>query len=252
MAEISDFFGKIICGDCINVMKGIPDNSVDMIWTDPPYGHGNNNGDLHSVLASGGFSEYRHAYKVEAIKNDDQDSMRRVVDGMLTEAARILKKDSCCCCCSSAGGGPSPTFAWLASRMDTGGLSFFHSVIWDKVNPGLGWKYRRQHEMVMVAHRQGGKILWNEEQPPVPNIIRMSKPRGGFHPNEKPLALMEKFISSHTTPGQVVLDPFCGSGGTLLAAEKFGCKWIGIELEPKYCEVAQKRMDEERNQPKLF
>jgi len=65
-------------------------------------------------------------------------TMRTVVDAMLTEAARILKPDCCCCCCCccGGGGGPRPTFAWVANRMDNSGLRFFHSVIWDKVNPG--------------------------------------------------------------------------------------------------------------------
>jgi site-specific DNA-methyltransferase (adenine-specific) len=228
-------------------MRGWPDGFVDMIWTDPPYGHGNHDGDLNS-----GLNKHR-GLKDKPIANDSPEMMRSVVDGMLSEAARILNPDCCCCCCCcGGGGGPRPTFAWLADRMDRQGMSFFHSTIWDKINPGLGWRYRRQHEMVMVAHRDKARLLWAEDDKAIPNIMRYSKPRDTEHPNEKPVELPGKFLSAHAKPGQIVLDPFCGSGSTLLAAERLGLKWIGIELEPKYVAIAQARIDAEMAQGKLF
>jgi DNA modification methylase len=241
-----DFIGKIIQGDCLEVMKKMPDNSVDMIWTDPPFGHDNHSGDLNSRL-----NKFR-GLNDQPIANDGAEDMRRVVGGMLKEAARILVKDCCCCCCCCCGGGgPRPTFAWLAQRMDGEGLKFFHSVIWDKVNPGLGWRYRRQHEMIMVAHREAGKLLWSDDDRAISNVMRLSKPRTGQHPNEKPIELVEKFIEAHTLSGQIILDPFLGSGTTAVAAERLGRRWIGIEMEPKYCAIAQERLDAERNQLKL-
>ena len=237
--------GRIYQGDCIEVMRSWPDDFVDMIWTDPPYGHGNHEDDLNSRL-----NEHR-GIEDKPIANDSPDEMRRVVDGMLHEAVRVLKPDCCCCCCCG-GGGPRPTFAWLANRMDADGMAFFHSVIWDKINPGLGWRYKRQHEMVMVAHRKGGKLAWNEETEPFGNILRHAKPHDGNHPNEKPLKLVQRFIAAHTKPGDLIVDPFCGSGTTLVAAEALGRRWIGIELDPVYVAVAQARVESERAQGKLF
>ena len=238
---------RIYTGDCVEMMKSWDDGWLDMIWTDPPYGHGNHDGDLNARL-----NEHRQL-ESKPIANDGADEMRDVVGKMLDEAARILNKDCCCCCCCCCcGGGPKPTFAWLAQRMDSRGLSFFHSVIWDKINPGLGWRYRRQHEMVMVAHREKGKLLWADDDIAIPNLIRCGKPRGGEHPNEKPVELAGRFIAAHTKPGQIILDPFCGSGTTLLAAERLGRKWIGIELDPKWSVLAQENMDAERSQGKLF
>lgn len=235
-------------GDCVEVMREIAAESVDMVWTDPPYGHANADGDLLSrrgeIMADG------KATAMEPIANDGRDAMREVVDGMLTEAARVLRKDCCCCCCG--GGGPSPTFAWVAQRMDDGGLSFFHSVIWDKKNPGMGWRYRRQHEMVMVAHRKGGKIAWADESVKQPNIISISKPRDDQHPNIKPVELPERFIRLHTVHGGVVLDPFMGSGTTGVACMNLGRKFIGIEIEPKYFEVACRRIEDAQRQGRLF
>lgn len=234
---------RLILGDCLDVMAAMPAASLDMIWTDPPYGHSNHDGDFNARL-----NDHR-GIEGKPIANDDAESMRRVVDGMLTEAARLLKPDCCCCC---GGGGPRPTFAWLAERMDRSGLSFFHSVIWDKKNPGLGWRYRRQHEMVMVSHMAGGKLLWANDSVAARNIISIMPPRDRVHPNEKPLALVDQFLRLHLKPGQTVLDPFMGGGTTLVAAERLGIHGIGIELDPEHFATACRRVDEAARQPDLF
>jgi site-specific DNA-methyltransferase (adenine-specific) len=229
--------------DCREVLAAMADESVDMIWTDPPYGHSNHDGDWNARL-----NEHR-GIEGRPIANDDAQGMREVVDAMLREAARVLKHDCCCCCCCCCGGGgPKPTFAWLAQRMDTAGLSFFHSVIWDKVNPGLGWRYRRQHEMVMVAHRSGGRLSWNEEHPAQPNIIACSKPRGGVHPNEKPVELVQRFVVAHAAPDALVMDPFAGSGTTGVACIRSGRRFVGCEIDPKFFNEAVARMEVELRQ----
>ena len=228
-------------GDCLDILPTIESGSITLLWTDPPYGHGNHNNDLNSRL-----NDYREIEN-KPIENDSPEDMREVVSGMLTLSLPLLRNDCCCCCCCCGGGGPKPTFAWLAERMDREGLSFFHSVIWDKLNPGLGWRYRRQHEMVMVAHKAGGKLAWANEDKTQRNVIACSPPRDRLHPNEKPVALVEKFILLHTKPGDVVLDPFMGSGTTGVAALKHGRQFIGIEVSPEYFEIASRRIhDAER------
>ena len=233
-------------GDCLEVLEGMEAESVDMIWTDPPYGHSNHDGDWNARL-----NEHR-GIEGKPIANDDADGMRFVVDGMLTQAARLLKADCCCCCCCCGGGGPRPTFAWVADRMDKDGLTFFHSVIWDKANPGLGWRYRRQHEMVMISHRSGGKLLWADNKRATPNIFTLMPPREREHPNEKPLGLMAHFIELHSLPGQVVLDPFMGSGSTGVAAVARGRRFIGIELDPAHFETAIRRVRAATRQGDMF
>ena len=224
---------KIYNGDCLEILPLLPSESMDMVWTDPPYGHDNHNGDLNSQL-----NKHR-GIEDQPIANDDSENFRRVVDGAMTEVARILNQDCCCCCCCG-GGGPKPTFAWVANRLDSNGLEFFHSVIWDKVNPGLGWRYRRQHEMVMVAKRKGGKLLWANDDLAVRNIVTEYPDRDRQHPNEKPLPLVKKFLFWHG--GQNVLDPFLGGGTTLVACKELKRNGIGIEINPKYCEIAKKRL----------
>ena len=238
---------EVYCGDCLEVLAHLADESVDMVWTDPPYGHSNHDGDWNARLNA------HRGIEGQPIANDDGDGMRRVVDGMLTQASRLLKADCCCCCCCcGGGGGPRPTFAWVAERMDRGGLTFFHSVIWDKANPGLGWRYRRQHEMVMIAHRQGGKLLWADQKRAVPNIFTLMPPRERQHPNEKPLGLMRHFIELHSMEGQLVLDPFMGSGSTGVAAIELGRKFIGIELDEKHFATACARLEGALSRPSMF
>lgn len=232
-------------GDCREVLPTLASESVDMIWTDPPYGHSNHDGDFNARL-----NEHR-GIESKPIIGDGMDEMRDVVDAMLTEAERILKTDCCCCCCCG-GGGPRPTFAWVADRMDRGGLSFFHSVIWDKINPGLGWRYRRQHEMVMVSHKNGGKLLWANEKRAVPNIYSLMPPRERDHPNEKPLSLVEHFLLLHSQPGQLVVDPFMGSGTTGVAAARGGRSFVGVEIDPKHFDTACRRISGALSAPLMF
>lgn len=238
---------RLILGDCLEVMPLLEDNSIKMIWTDPPYGHSNHDGDLNSSLNA------KRGLESAPIANDGADSMRIVVDGMLKEASRILTDNSCCCCCCCCGGGgPKPTFAWLAERMDRDGMQFFHSVIWDKKNPGLGWRYRRQHEMVMVAHKKDGKLAWANDEVTQRNIIDIMPNRERFHPNEKPVELVKKFIALHTKEEDIVLDPFMGSASTGVACVALGRKFIGIELDEKYFDIACRRVEEAYKQPDLF
>ena len=230
---------QIFCGDCRVVLPTLAQESVTLLWTDPPYGHGNHDGDFNARL------NVHRGLANAPIANDTPDTMREVVSAALTLAVPVLRQDCCCCCCCCCGGGPRPTFAWVADRMDRDGLAFFHSVIWDKRNPGIGWRFRRQHEMIMVAHRVGGRLAWADDDLAVPNIQSMMPARERWHPNEKPQELVQRFIAWTTMPGDLVLDPFMGSGTTLVAAKNLGRRAIGIEIEERYCEIAAKRCAQE-------
>jgi len=230
-------------GDCLEILPGLVAESVDMIWTDPPYGHGNHDGDFNSRLNG------HRGIEDKPIANDASESMRRVVDAMLKQATRLLRADCCCCCCCCCGGGgPKPTFAWVADRMDRDGLAFFHSIIWDKKNPGLGWRYRRRHEMVMVSHRKGGKLLWNDDNITAPNIYEMMPSRLRYHPNEKPVEMVRHFVGLHSATGQLILDPFMGAGSTGMAAVGLGRRFVGIEIDPTYFDIACTRIEEASRQ----
>jgi site-specific DNA-methyltransferase (adenine-specific) len=231
-------------GDCREILPTL--GRVDAVVTDPPYGNSNHDGDWNARLNA------HRGLENQPIANDTAAEMRDIVDAVLTQAARLLGKEASACCCFCGGGGPRPVFAWLAERMDRDGLQFFHSLIWDKRNPGLGQRYRRQHEMIMVAHRQGGRIRWNDDDRLVPNILSLMPPREREHPNEKPLEIIAQLVDTHSNRGDAILDPFMGSGTTGVACAKLGRKFIGIEIEPKYFDIACRRIEQAYAQPDLF
>jgi len=236
----------IICGDCLEEMKKLPDGCIDMIFTDPPYGHNNNNGDLISRWeAALGKSDYVPERDNRPIANDGIEA-NDLFKAFLKEANRILVPGSAICCCCGGGGGPDPQFArwslWIDEIFD-----FKQMVVWDKGPMGMGWHYRRSYETVLVAHKKGGKCHWFDESNRVENVIRPSKvkkiiPTSEQHPTQKPVELAELFIGYHTLPGMLILDPFLGSGTTAVAAKRTGRHFIGIELSPEYCEMARKRV----------
>jgi DNA modification methylase len=232
----------IICGDCLEVMRRLPDGCVPMIWADPPYGHGNQDGDLQSARVRDRVVGAR-TMEAEPIANDAGEEFVAVVRGFLDQAARVLRPDYCCCCCCMAGGGPNVTFARVAQWIDEK-LAFFQAVAWDKSarGNGMGWRYRRNYELVMVANRKGGRLLWADPTVAIPNVMYDIPVRNRVHPNEKPVSLVMRFIEVHTQPGDIILDPFCGSGTTCVAAKRLGRHYIGIEIDEGYCRKARARL----------
>jgi site-specific DNA-methyltransferase (adenine-specific) len=242
---------RIYHGDCREVLPTLEDDSVDFIFTDPPYGHNNNNGDLINrwEAALGRPPSAGLPAEARPIANDGVEA-NDLFRAMLPEYVRLLGK-GCCCCCCCCGGGPDPQFARWSLWMD-GPLDFKQLIVWDKGPIGMGWHYRRSYETVLVAQKRGAACRWYDESDRIENIIRPGKhgirkiiPSANEHPTQKPVALTSFFIRLHAKPGHLVLDPFMGSGTTLRAAKDCGCRAIGIELEEKYCEIAARRMAQE-------
>ncbi len=255
MYQIEEIVNKVHCADCLSFLRQMPDESVDMCWTDPPYGISVNDGDLihHWESAFGGNKERELA---RPVINDKAHETADIVPKALKEIGRILKRECCCCCCCCGGGGPTPIFADFARWLDTPPLQFFQAVIWDKMGLGMGLRYRRNYEFVMVAHRQGGKLLWNWPGcgMETANVVRIGKiiPSAKQHPTEKPVELIKHFLKLHAKKNTLVIDPFCGHGSTLVACVEAGLPFIGIEIDPGYCEIARKRIALAREQPDLF
>lgn len=237
---------EIITGDCLEVMRGMDDLSIDCVITDPPYGHNNNNGDLihhrEAALGKGPVCEAR------PIENDGVEA-NDLFRGAIIEIKRLLKPGGCCCCCCCGGGGPDPQFARWSLWMDEV-LEFKQMIVWDKGPMGMGWHYRRSYETVLVAQKKGGACKWYDETNRVENVIRPGQygikkiiPSKKEHPTPKPVALAAHFLRLHTVPGDTVLDPFCGYGWVGLACYELGRPFIGIELNPEYADEARTRID---------
>ena len=240
---------RIICGDAIEELRKLPDASVDMVFTDPPYGHNNNNnGDLISRWeAALGVGDYQPGRDDRPINNDGPEA-NDLFRAVLPELNRLLRTGGCCCCCC-CGGGPDPQFArwslWLDEVFD-----FKQMVVWDKGPMGMGWHYRRSYETVLVGTKPGGPCKWYDTTKRVENIIRPKTlgirkliPSATDHPTPKPVSLAAHFINLHTAPGDIVLDPFCGAGSTLMAAAMMDRGFIGIEIDKKWADKARQNLE---------
>ena len=239
-------------GDCIEVMRSLPEASVDMVLSDPPYGHNNNDGDLIANIEKVRGKKTNHPTPPRPILNDGKEA-DPLFRAMLAESVRLLKGTGCCCCCCCGGGGPDPAFARWSLWMDQV-LKFKQAVVWDKGKIGMGWHYRRSYEFVLVAEKRGsGKAKWYDTTRRVENILRGCKctpdrigkivPKASQHPTEKPVRLGEHFIRLHSQPGELVLDPFMGSAAFGEAAIKTGRSFIGIELDPQFFDMARRRIE---------
>jgi site-specific DNA-methyltransferase (adenine-specific) len=230
----------VINGDALIEIRKLPDESVGMVFTDPPYGIPIGmplDAGKVNLSAPPGLSNKRNWVIGDDVADD-------VFSVFVREAVRVLLPGACICCCVGGGGGPDPLFAKWALMLDrTKGLQFKHAVVWDKGGMGLGWHYRRTYEFVFVAQK-AGKCRWFDTSHKVNNVIRHIAPVRvkGKHPTEKPVALAEYFIGPHSQEGDLVLDPFCGTGSTGVAAAKMDRKFMGVELDAKYCRVAQQRI----------
>jgi DNA modification methylase len=241
---------KVHCGDALKMLKRLPDKCIDFIFTDPPYGHNNNNnGDLiHNRENALGKNKGKIKIEARPIANDGEEA-NLLVKSLFAESKRILKPGACCCCCcGGGGGGPDPQFARWSLWMDEF-LGFKMCVVWDKGPMGMGWHYRRSWECILVGQKPGAACKWHDKSSAIENIIRPGQhgirkilPSAEQHPTEKPVELARHFIRLHSQPGDVVLDPFAGHGSTGEAAIIEGVNFIGFELDKQFCDFSNMRL----------
>ena len=231
-------------GDARAILPLMADRSVDFIFTDPPYGHNNNDGtDLIGRIGLFRGKPYEAGATSDGrpIANDGAEA-NDLFRFAMREARRLLRGGGCCCCCCCGGGGPDPQFARWSLWMDEA-IGFKHAVVWDKGGLGMGWHYRRNYEFVLVAEVPGAPCRWFGGND-VANVIRLSgiKPTSDDHPTPKPAALPAKFIGLHTQEGDLVLDPFAGGGSTLIAAKRMARRAIGIEVDERWAAMSADRV----------
>lgn len=233
--------------DAFDVMKMLSDGSVDFVFTDPPYGHNNNNGDLISrrEVALG---ESKIAKEPRPILNDGPEA-NELVQRSFKEFRRLLKP-GCVCCCCGGGGGPDPQFARWSLWLDQH-LEFKQMVVWDKGPMGLGWHYRRSYEVVLVGAKDGAACRWNGAGN-VENIIRPGDygikkiiPEAQEHPTPKPWQLAAHFIKLHSSRGDLVLDPFNGGGSTAYACKQLQRRYIGCDLDKRWLDLTIEKLRQE-------
>ena len=229
-----DKYVQLYNADAIAIMRTLPDDSINLILTDPPYGLNYNEGDLAGHLAE------VKGRMPRPVANDGEDEANLLFRRMLRQACRVLTSNGGCCCCCG-GGGPKPLFARWVLWMDKY-LHFKQAVVWDKDSLGLGLHYRRSYEFLLIATKTQ-KCVWNGGRI-MSNVWKLRRiiPKDTQHPTEKPVALMGRAIELHSNPGHIVLDPFSGHGSTLVAAKQLGRRAIGVEMDESYCDVIANKL----------
>jgi len=237
----------LLTGDCIEVMKIIPKESIDLVFTDPPY----NISQKNKI-----FRDYRSGKNGDIVMdfgewdyNFNPYPFLEVCKKLLNDYGSIIVWTS------------EQLFGkyreWFKNNMYPKQL-----LIWVKTNPLPQFR--------LVGYRQATELLFwalkNKNTKDNPNFIFLKQKEmtnvfyapivGGKervkHPTQKPLSITKEIIKRHCRKEGIVLDPFIGSGTTAVACEKLGRYCIGIEIDKKYCEMAKKRIETETKQRKLF
>ncbi len=244
---------SILAGDCIDVMNSLPEASVDLIFADPPYNL-QLKADLHRPDNS----------KVDAVDDAwDQFSSFAAYDKFtqdwLKAARRLLKPNGAIWVIGSY-----HNIFRVGAALQNEGFWILNDVVWRKSNPMpnfRGKRFTNAHEtMIWASKSEGGKYTFNYEalkalnegvqmrsdwvMPICTGHERLKDDSGNkAHPTQKPEALLHRILVGCTNPGDVILDPFFGTGTTGAVAKMLGRDFIGIEREESYRKVAQKRLD---------
>jgi site-specific DNA-methyltransferase (adenine-specific) len=224
-------------GDCREILPGIEDESVDLVFTSPPYNKGMRiDGNWTGVVTEsckssrfrGGYGTHDDAMDPSEYKAWQEDTLRqlwRVCGGAIFYNHKPRVVNFVC---------ELPLFCDLPLRQ---------IIIWEtgagvNLHPGA---FAPSHEWILVYARPGWRLLSKKESA-VGDVWRVPPERSSLHPAPFPVELPTRAILSCEC--ETVLDPFCGTGTTLLAAKRNGKRAIGIEVEERYCEVAAKRLSQ--------
>jgi DNA modification methylase len=223
---------RLLCGD--SLANGMLDrlcetNRVDLVLTDPPYGIA-----YQSTLA-------RRGRRKKAIANDAVDDFDTFLQRALPAIKSVMKRGSVLYW-FGGGGGSEPVLAKALLAISEH-FDLLNILVWDKIDPGLGWRWRRSWEAIIEAC-YGQPKVWHGGTDKR-NVLRFPKaiPQSDEHPTPKPVPLLEEIIKAAAPSRGLVLDPFAGSGPTLIAAERTGRTCLAVELEPRYCDITIARWE---------
>ncbi|MET4898059.1 DNA methyltransferase [Sphingomonadaceae bacterium jetA1] len=244
--------GQILMGDCIAALRSLPDRSVDMIFADPPYN-----------LQLGGELFRPDGSHVDAVtdawdKFDTFAAYDAFTRAWLAECYRVLKDNG-----SLWVIGSYHNIFRVGTAVQDLGFWILNDIIWRKSNPMpnfKGTRFTNAHETLIWASKgekakytfnyRSMKTLNDEIQmrsdwefPICGGQERLKKDGQKVHPTQKPEALLYRILLACTRPGDVIADPFFGTGTTGAVAKRLGRQWIGIEREPAYCAAAIERIE---------
>lgn len=221
---------KLLHGDCLELMKDVPDESVDLILTDPPYKTitgGDHDGKL-SKRPKGMLSGNRKLFKNQNMKIAD----------WIKEVYRVLRNGSHCYIFTN-----SLNLTEMLVETQKCGFKLHNVLVWEKNNCTPSQFYMKNCEYVLFLRK--GKAKWVNNIGESKTVHKFNNIIGKKnHPTEKPTELIEFYIKNSSNVGDIVFDPFMGSGSTGIACLNTGRNFIGMELDAKYFEIAKVRIEE--------
>ncbi|MEM1688936.1 MAG: site-specific DNA-methyltransferase [Candidatus Hadarchaeales archaeon] len=206
-----DFINKIICGDCFVLIKKIPDGCVDAIITDPPYG----------------------LYKEGVCSDEDLTTFYKV----LPECYRVLKKNAFFITFFST--------KFLPKLFKNNPFTYFWQIILYCPEGAVKSPIGITKYMSCLVFKKGNpRIVLRNKDIFVDTPGKMIEPDEGFinHPTPKPKHFIREILRMFTKEGDLILDPFIGSGSTAVACKQLNRRFIGFEINEKYCQLANRRL----------
>ena len=217
---------KLYCDDCLNIMKQIDNESIDLIVTDPPY---------------------LIKYKTNRRKNKDHDFCSEILNDdneqliidYIRECYRILKNNTAMymfCNCDKVD--------FFKQELENAGFKIKNMIIWVKNNWTAGdlkAQFGKQYEIIFLVNK--GRKCFNGKR--ITDVWMFDKISGKkqLHQNQKPVDLLKQCILKHSDENDIIFDGFMGSGSTGVACIETCRKFIGVELDKKYFEIAKERIE---------
>ena len=214
--DMNKYKNKIINGDCLEVMKEMEDDSINLVLTDIPYGEVN-----------------RKSNGLRNLNKEDADIVNFDLENLISEFIRISRGSVYVFC-------GIEQVSSIRKKMVDKGLST-RLIIWSKTNPSpMNGQYIWLSSVECCVYGKKPGATFNEHCKGT--VLEYPCGRSKKHPTQKPLDMFKYLIETSSNKGDIVLDPFLGSGTTAVASKELGRDYIGIELSEKYCEIARERV----------
>lgn len=221
---------KLLNGDCLELIAKIPDNSIDLIVTDPPYKTitGGDSDGKNSTRPKGMLSGNR---KLFTYQNNIKPAQ------WIPELFRVLKEGSHCYIFTN-----HLNMKDMLIESEKVGFKLHNILVWEKNNCTPSQFYMKNCEYILFLRK--GKAKWINDIGGSKTVHQFQNIIGNkVHPTEKPVDLMQFYIKNSSSEGDLVLDPFMGAGSTGIAALNSGRNFIGFELDEEYYRTAKSRIE---------
>jgi 16S rRNA G966 N2-methylase RsmD len=232
---------RLVCADCrdrehVGRLWDGHERPIRLIWTDPPYG-------IDYVKTKN--DALRHLHKGTMVKTDiandslSPEETHELFRIALAIAAERGERGAACYATVASG----PLLVGFIQAFEAAGFSFKHHLVWVKQQLVIGrCDYHYRHEPILYGWLENGPHYFSPDRTHA-TVFEIDKPAtSAFHSTTKPVALIAEMIVNSSLAGELVYDPFCGSGSTLLAAHQLGRIGYGVEIDPKYIAVALERL----------